>query len=49
MIKLVFRVTDVGASDLGFSAYSLLDSQLPDPQPIAGIAWFEGSLVGVGT
>jgi hypothetical protein len=45
LIRLVFRVTEVGSSAVAFQAASLIDAALP-PQDISGTTWFGGALVG---
>ena len=43
MIRLVFRATAVGSSQISFQAASLIDDQFP-PEDITGTSWFGGSL-----
>lgn len=45
LIRLVFRVTEVGASTLGFERANLLDAQ-DLPQQIPGLSWHGGTLTG---
>lgn len=45
LIELRFRVTQAGTSQIAFQSPDLLDDQL-QPQPIPGIQWFGGTLVG---
>ena len=45
LIRLTFQTTQVGNSIVGFENQALLDGQRP-PQPIVGMSWFGGSLVG---
>jgi hypothetical protein len=43
LLRLVFRATAVGSSQISFQAASLIDDQFP-PQDIPGMSWFGGSL-----
>jgi hypothetical protein len=47
VVALTFRVEEEGSTALGFQAASLFDDQDPQPQPIAGITWFGGTLDGL--
>lgn len=45
LVALRFRVLESATSRLDFEAQALFDDQVP-PQPLAGISWFGGSLIG---
>ena len=45
LIELRFRVTQAATSQMAFQSPDLLDDQL-QPQPIPGIQWFGGTIVG---
>jgi hypothetical protein len=45
LVSLTFRVGAVGSAPLSFQAAVLYDDQL-QPQPLPGIQWFGGTLVG---
>jgi len=44
LIRLMFRVTEVGTTPLAFSAPVLFDGAVP-PQSIAGVHWMAGDLL----
>ncbi|MCP3981388.1 MAG: hypothetical protein GY716_18980 [bacterium] len=43
LVRLTFRVLQVGAGQVGFASASLLDAQAP-PQTISGTQWFGGTV-----
>jgi hypothetical protein len=46
LIRLTFRVSEIGVSRLDFENANLTDDQIP-PQNIAGISWSGGTISGV--